>query len=86
MATMVTRTPGPGAGRAFWRATLVGTGLQVATVVCGHYVPALKALFADLHKAEECRVPLVPWTVNREKRLWKRSRVPGATIPATSGD
>ena len=32
--------------RALWRATLVGTVLQLAMVVGGHYVPAIKNLFA----------------------------------------
>jgi hypothetical protein len=41
----MTVTP-PGTGRALWRATLVGTVLQVAMVVGGHYVPAIKGLFA----------------------------------------
>jgi hypothetical protein len=47
--TQVTTTliPAPPAtGRALWRATLIGTVLQVAMVVGGHYVPAIKSLFA----------------------------------------
>jgi hypothetical protein len=37
-------TPAP--APALWRATLVGTLLQVAMVVGGHYQPALKAFYA----------------------------------------
>ena len=42
--TMIERRSG--VGRALRRATLIGTVLQVAMVVGGHYVPALKTLFA----------------------------------------
>lgn len=42
MTTTVSR---PETGRALWRATLIGTVFQVAMVVGGHYVPALKSLF-----------------------------------------
>jgi hypothetical protein len=44
MTTMLPRRTGP--GRALWRATLIGTLLQVAMVVGGHYVPAAKVMFA----------------------------------------
>jgi hypothetical protein len=39
-----TSTPAP--ARALWRATLVGTVLQLAMVVGGHYQPAIKAFYA----------------------------------------
>jgi hypothetical protein len=43
----MTMTPAPPAtARALWRATLIGTVLQVAMVVVGHYLPAVKSLFA----------------------------------------
>jgi hypothetical protein len=44
--TMTTIPASPATGRALWRAMLVGTVLQVAMVVGGHYVPAIKSLFA----------------------------------------
>lgn len=44
--TMTTSQASPATGRALWRATLIGTVLQVGMVVAGHYVPALKGLFA----------------------------------------
>jgi hypothetical protein len=44
--TMTTTPATPATTRALWRATLIGTVLQVAMVVAGHYVPALKGLFA----------------------------------------
>jgi len=34
-----------GTARALWRATLIGTVLQVSMVVGGHYAPAIKALY-----------------------------------------
>ncbi len=42
----MTTTRGESTGRALWRATLIGTVLQVAMVVGGHYVPAVKSLYA----------------------------------------
>ena len=43
----MTRTPASAeTGRALWRATLIGTVLQVGMVVAGHYLPAAKAVFA----------------------------------------
>jgi hypothetical protein len=44
--SMTTTSASPATGRALWRATLIGTVLQVAMVVGGHYVPAIKSLFA----------------------------------------
>lgn len=43
---MTTTLRAGGTSRALWRAALVGTVLQVAMVVGGHYVPAIKGLFA----------------------------------------
>ena len=44
--TTMTTTASQGTARALWRATLVGTVLQVAMVVGGHYFPVLKSLYA----------------------------------------
>ena len=43
---MTTTTASEGTARALWRATLIGTVLQLAMVVGGHYVPAMKSVFA----------------------------------------
>lgn len=45
MTTTTTRR-GQGTGRALWRAALVGTFLQLAMVLAGHYAPAFKVVFA----------------------------------------
>jgi hypothetical protein len=45
MTTTTTRAS-QGTARALWRATLIGTILQLAMVVGGHYVPPIKSLFA----------------------------------------
>ena len=42
----MTRTTSASRTRAVWRATLIGTVLQVAMVVAGHYLPAIKAFYA----------------------------------------
>ena len=44
--TTMTTTASQGTARALWRATLVGTVLQVGMVVGGHYLPVLKNLYA----------------------------------------
>jgi hypothetical protein len=46
MPTTTTTTGTEGTGRALWRATLIGTVLQVAMVVGGHYAPPIKSLYA----------------------------------------
>jgi hypothetical protein len=44
--TMTTSPASQGTARALWRATLVGTVLQVGMVVGGHYAPAIARLYA----------------------------------------
>jgi hypothetical protein len=44
--TTTTTPASPATGRALWRATLIGTVLQVSMVVCGHYLPAIKVVYA----------------------------------------
>jgi hypothetical protein len=44
--TMTAVPASPATARALWRATLIGTVLQIAMVVGGHYMPAIKSLFA----------------------------------------
>jgi hypothetical protein len=44
--TTTTIRASDGTARALWRATLIGTVLQVSMVVAGHYAPAIKSLYA----------------------------------------
>lgn len=74
MTTTMARRP-RGNGWALWRATLIGTVLQVAMVVAGHYMPALKSFFAPGGMAISL---FAGW-------LYARLRTGGGRLPAALG-